>query len=231
MTSQEPGNRRGPVCRSDGPKRRWGSRRWNTPCCLRGFSPCALPLPPSGTPHAMATLAALPGRRRPMRLTAEFATSLRSEDMGQASVEAAVLVPVVMIVFALLLQPACLLYTRTVMQQAAAEGARVLATAAPSAEASCEAYVRRRLAAVPNVAAFHVGGDQGWEIELGGDESSDEVSVCVEGRLRPLPLMGVLATMLGEVCGDEVIVRVEVSREARPAWLRGGYGDWVQMWR
>ena len=42
--------------------------------------------------------------------------------------EAALFLPTIMLLLALLLQPAFLLYTRAVMQQAASEGLRVLAT-------------------------------------------------------------------------------------------------------
>lgn len=157
-------------------------------------------------------------------------TSFCSEALGQASVEAAAFIPVIMLLLALLLQPAFLLYTRSVMQQAAAEGARVLATrevGGAGDDAACEAYVKRRLRAVPDVAAFHTGE---WEIELSGDSTSREVRVGVEGRLRPLPLLGVLAQMLGEPDGDEVVLRVEVTGGTRPDWLEGGYGEWVTMW-
>ena len=130
-----------------------------------------------------------------------------------------------MLLLALLLQPAFLLYTRSVMQQAAAEGARALATR--EVGSAGEAYVKRRLRAVPDVAAFHTGE---WEIELSGDSTSREVRVGVEGRLCPLPLLGVLAQMLGEPDGDEVVLRVEATGGARPDWLEGGYGEWITMW-
>lgn len=157
------------------------------------------------------------------------ATSFCSERFGQASVEAALFVPVLMLLLALLLQPVFLLYTRSVMQQAAAEGVRVLATresGGTTTDDACEQYVRRRLAAVPNVAAFHTGD---WEVEVAGD-ASGEVSVKLAGRLRPLPLLGVAARLFGESEGDLVVLRVEASGGARPSWLKGGYGDWVSIW-
>ena len=46
---------------------------------------------------------------------------------GPASVEAAVLLPVLVLVVALLVQPACLLYTRAVMSGAAAQTSSTLA--------------------------------------------------------------------------------------------------------
>lgn len=155
------------------------------------------------------------------------------ETLGQASVEAALMLPILMLLFAMLLQPACLLYTRAIMQQAAAETARALISRTTSGAFSDESYVayaRRRLSAVPNVAAFHTGGESGWQIELSGSESSSEVSVSIKGKLRPLPFVGVVATMLGEVEGDEVVLSVEAQEAARPSWLEGSYKSWAAEW-
>ena len=138
-----------------------------------------------------------------------------------------------MLLLALLLQPAFLLYTRAVMQQAASEGLRVLATRekqGAATEEACVSYVRRRLGAVPNAEAFHVGGANGWEVSCEGDASCEQVSVEVTGRLRPLSLVGVLAAALGEADGELVVVRVRVTERARPEWLEGSYADWVSMW-
>lgn len=49
-------------------------------------------------------------------------------ESGQSTVEAAVLLPVLFVVFGLLLQPAILLYNRCIMNAAAAEGCRLVAT-------------------------------------------------------------------------------------------------------
>lgn len=170
--------------------------------------------------------------RVPARSTA-FATSCCFEQAGQASVEAALFLPTIMLLLALLLQPAFLLYTRAVMQQAASEGLRVLATRekqGAATEEACVSYVRRRLGAVPNAEAFHVGGADGWEVSCEGDASCEQVSVEVTGRLRPLPLVGVLAAALGEADGELVVVRVRVTERARSEWLEGSYADWVSMW-
>ncbi len=134
-----------------------------------------------------------------------------------------------MVCLALLVQPMCLLYTRAVMQSAAAEGCRLLATASDAGGgSSCDRYVRSRLAAVPEVGIFHEGD---WSIDLEGDASSEEVRVRIVGYARPLPLVGVVASMLGPVDGaGNVELEVEVARAARPDWVEGGYGDWTQVW-
>ena len=75
-----------------------------------------------------------------------------------------------------------------------------------------------------------MGGEDGWEIACEGDASCAVVSVEVVERLRPLPLVGVLASSLGEVDGELVVVRVRATAKARPDWLEGSYADWVSMW-
>ena len=170
---------------------------------------------------------------RAMRRPEECTTSCCSEVLGQASVEAALFLPVLMLLLALLLQPAFALYTRCVMEQAASEGLRALATSGSSIAAgndACVSYVRRRLRAVPDVAAFHVGGEEGWEVACAGSSGSGRASVEIVGRFRPLPLVGLLSSAFGEVDGDEVVLRVNASEETRPSWLEGDYASWVAMW-
>ena len=90
--------------------------------------------------------------RRTWRARRSFA----GRERGQATVEAAVLIPVLFTALLLLLQPGILLYDRMVMQGAAAEGCRLLATktaAQGDMDGSCEAFVRHRLGAVPRTTA------------------------------------------------------------------------------
>jgi hypothetical protein len=138
-----------------------------------------------------------------------------------------------MLLVALLVEPACLLYTRGVMQAAAAQTARVLATRVEGAggtEEACRRFCLRRLEAVPEVSLFHVGGAEDWQVSLTGAEGSSQVSVEISGHARPLPVLGVVAGAFGESDGEGVVLRVRVSERVRPEWLEGGYGDWVDMW-
>ena len=57
---------------------------------------------------------------------------------GQTSVEAALLVPVVLTLVALLVQPACVLYTRAVMASTAAELTRDVVPPSPT----CPSFTR-----------------------------------------------------------------------------------------
>jgi hypothetical protein len=153
---------------------------------------------------------------------------------GQASIEAAMLLPTMALLIALLVQPVCILYTRCVMQSAAAEGCRLMMTASQTDESvsgGYTAYVLRRLRAVPNVSIFHEGGDGGWQIELQGSSSDHRASVHIVGTVKPLPLLGVIPSALGQVneAGD-VVLDVSVQQTTRPGWLEGGYDDWSSIW-
>lgn len=167
--------------------------------------------------------------RAALTLSPRSARSFCSEESGQASVEAALLLPVLMVCLALLVQPMCLLYTRCVMQSAAAEGCRLLATATGNTDdAACEQYVRRRLSAVPQADVFLTGD---WQVEFQGNAESDEVGVQIVGHARPLPLVGVVASLLGPADqAGNVELKVSVTRCSRPGWVEGGYSDWTSIW-
>ncbi|WP_455138136.1 pilus assembly protein [Thermophilibacter sp.] len=145
------------------------------------------------------------------------------------SVEAAVLLPVALTLVALLVQPVCVLYTRAVMASTAGELARLAATSRGD-EHDLRAFALRRLAAVPEVSVFHVGGADGWDVEVEGPGEEGVVTVALAGRVRPLPVLGVLASALGEVEGNDVVLRVETSASVRADWIGGSYGDWVGIW-
>lgn len=113
---------------------------------------------------------------------------------GQATVEAAFLMPVMLLAMLLLAQPAIILYDRAVMEAAAAEGCRMLETLAPGDEDAARAAVERRLDAIPDAPIFHSGG---WTIELSGGEGQEYASVRIEHALEPLPLMGAGMGFLG----------------------------------
>ena len=148
---------------------------------------------------------------------------------GQAAVEAALLVPVVLALVALLVQPACALYTRSVMAATAAEVARLVSTARGTEE-DVRDYALRRLAAVPDLSVFHEGGPGAWEVETEGPGDDGRVTVSVEGRVRPLPLLGALVAALGPSGDGCVILRAEASLDARSDWVRGSYEEWIGIW-
>lgn len=148
---------------------------------------------------------------------------------GQATVEAALLVPVVLVLVALLVQPACALYTRSVMASTAGELARLLATSRGSEE-DVRDYAERRLAAVPDVSVFHEGGPGAWEVSWEGPGEDGRVHVAVEGRVRPLPLLGAIVAALGPGADGCVTLRAETTADVRPDWIGGSYEEWITIW-
>lgn len=160
------------------------------------------------------------------RFTSESARL--GNEHGQASVEAAALLPVLMLLVALLAQPVCLLYTRMVMRHVAAETARVLLTTDSWDRA--RTYARHALGAVPEASLFHAGGIDDWCIRLDRDGIGSSVTVGIEGHVRPLPLLGVVAELMGEHDERGVRVRAQVTERMRPEWLGGDYETWIAQW-
>lgn len=154
------------------------------------------------------------------------------EDAAQATVEAAYLLPCFLLLVLLALQPVCLLYTRAVMESAAAETARLMITTEGDDDEACRAFALRRLAAVPDLSIFHAGGPLSWEIECvraGG--AGGTVRVTIEGHVRPLPILGAFARGFGATNAQgDVRLQAEASYEARPSWLEGSYETWIAQW-
>lgn len=135
------------------------------------------------------------------------------------------MLPVLMFLFAMLLQPICAFYTLAVMNHTAAECARVTLTTGD--DAVVRSYALRRLRAVPEASLFHVGGTSDWSIDVQRLDGGRTVSVSIAGHLRPLPLFGVPMQLLGRRDGQGVLIQTEVIERMRPSWLGGSYGDWV----
>ncbi|MCL1847617.1 MAG: pilus assembly protein [Coriobacteriia bacterium] len=157
---------------------------------------------------------------------------------GQATVEAAFMIPLLFLLLLLLLQPAILLYNRMVMQNAAAEGCRLLATRADVGSNSAvqyEGYVKRRLASIPPVDIFHAHvGVNTWDIELIGGEDSAVVTVRITNYVKPLPLLDMGATLLNLTNPDGYLIqKVEVTMPTQPGWALnsgGGPAQWTSQW-
>ena len=155
-----------------------------------------------------------------------------AEDEAQASVEAAYLLPCFLLLVLLALQPVCLLYTRAVMESAAAETARLMTTAEGEDDEAYRAFALRSLAAVPNISIFHAGGPLSWEIEcVRASSTGGSVRVAIEGFVHPLPVLGAFAQGFGSANAQgDVRLSVEAAYEARPSWLEGDYETWIGQW-
>lgn len=153
------------------------------------------------------------------------------EERAQATVEAAFLLPTFLTLLLLSLQPVCLLYTRAVMESAAAETARLMITAEDELDAY-EAFALRRLAAVPDLSIFHEGGSSAWDIDLSlASENDGMVAVEIEGTVSPLPVLGVFVRAFGSTDENgDVVLTVAVTYEGRPDWLEGDYDTWIEVW-
>lgn len=163
-----------------------------------------------------------------------------SRILGQASVEAAILIPILFILLLLLLQPSILLYDRIVMKNAAAEGCRLLATKTAVLSAGkdpYEEYILARLSSIPEEDHFHVHkGGCSWEVSLLGDESSSVVSVRISHKVKPLPFIDVVSQGLG-ITDEAGLYEVAVEAEFVPKndWVFSNEagnnpGDWVKQW-
>lgn len=143
---------------------------------------------------------------------------------GQATVEGAFLIPVIMLLLLLLLQPGIVLYDRMVMQSAAAEACRLLATRSDilgDSSTACEEYVRHRLGAIPQQENFHMHeAGCSWVITFEGNEESRHVTVCITNELKPLPLLDAGMQAFGLTNDRGALVqRVEVSQVVRSEWI------------
>lgn len=141
------------------------------------------------------------------------------ERCGQSTIEAAFVLPVLMLLLLMMLQPGICLYDHIVMRSAAAEGCRLLATSSADASTN-EDYIRRRLSAIPDIPIFHDhSGECSYEIEMFGDETSSEVGVRISNRMKPLPLLD-LAMRLANVLDDGGYLVIEARSDMRtqPGW-------------
>ncbi len=153
-------------------------------------------------------------------------------DSGQATVEAAFLIPVVMIVLGILLQPSILLYDRMVMEAAAGQALRILSTRpANSIDEGYKDVILQQLESIPDIDIFHSGD---WEIYIEGNESSSEVSVRIIGKVQPLPLLGIAAGAIGLLDENDMFtLEVEASSQTQPSWVFKQGSDpslWVDQW-
>lgn len=159
---------------------------------------------------------------------------------GQATVEAVFAIPVLFVLMLLLLQPGIILYDRLVMGNAAAETCRLLATSTDaygSMNASCEAFVRHRLASIPPHPCFHVHESGcSWSIECIGDETAGTVSVRIANELKPLPLFDSASKLLGMTNGaGNLEIEETATMPTQPMWASStdeglSPQEWIGAW-
>lgn len=142
-------------------------------------------------------------------------------DRGQATVEAAFALPILMILVLLLVQPGILLYDRMIMSSAASEGCRLYATARSDVVETCEDYVKRRLSAIPQIDQFHVHSSKcSWKISFSGGEHSQISKVEISTEVKPLPLLDSGMKLLGLLNSKgNLVVKVDSMQKMQPDWV------------
>lgn len=156
------------------------------------------------------------------------------ERKAQSTIEAAILLPALIVVFALLIQAGVVMYTKVSMRFAASEACRLYAVRPEefsdrNQEDRYREFVLHRLAAIPELDIFHKGSQDDWDIHV--DISKNWCSVSIEHVYCPLPLWGLGAYAAGYESRDGgVVMRVEVNSSVRPLWLKGGYHEWQKQW-
>lgn len=149
---------------------------------------------------------------------------------GQATIEAAFAIPILMVLLLLILQPGIVLYDYIVMQGAASEGCRLIATSGGMTDEN-EDYIRRRLSAIPQVDIFHVhSGGCSYQIEADGSETSNSVTVTISNEISPLPLVDILLSPFNG--GENIKVEAKCTLATQPDWVLGSVGgkspsEWV----
>lgn len=141
-----------------------------------------------------------------------------SQVRGQATVEAAIVLPIVMTMILMLVQPAIFLYDLIVMNSAATETVRLLATNSGSSD-NVDDYVRRRLSAIPQVDSFHIHGSEcSYEIET-WQADGDVCGVSIKNEFKPLPLLDVgLRAMNCLNSRGNVLIEVKKEMRMQPEW-------------
>ena len=146
----------------------------------------------------------------------------KRRNSGQATVEAAVLVPVLFTVMLMLIQPGIILYDRMVMNAAAAEGCRLVTTKCSDGAYSNLQYlelVKRHLGAVPQHELFHIHeGGCTWDVLITGSEHSRVVSVRIQNTIRLLPLLDAGVALLGISRDGRYTFAVEQTARVMPEW-------------
>lgn len=165
-------------------------------------------------------------------------TQILTNKQGQASVEAAFMLPVLLVLLLILLQPGIILYDRIVMNDACMQTARFLSTSnSASAQASVEQFAKNRLGAIPEQKCFHVHSPTcSYEIATQGNEASSTVEVSITNYIEPLPLFNTAANFLG-MLDDEGRFKIVVTQTAsvQPSWVQNSESGtnpekWAGAW-
>lgn len=147
---------------------------------------------------------------------------------GQASVEAAVMLPCILFLFAILAQTCVIGYTRAVMVRAASQTVRVAACDFDGSFTDCSEFARRRLKAIPNLAIFHKGASTDWKIDISREGKA--TTVTIKGDFEPLPFFGLFVQTIVGSGENGAQLTVSASQKTQASWVEGTYDEWQTMW-
>jgi hypothetical protein len=157
------------------------------------------------------------------------------DESGQSTVEAAFMLPVLLVLVFILLQPGIILYDEMAMRFACAQTCRLVASGNESMAATYERYALERLACVPQHDLFHVhSGQCSWDVSIDGNESSKEVEVSISGKIKLLPLFSDVYKLVGAADNDGYMqLNVSETQLVLPTWFcatsspSSSVGEWV----
>ncbi len=149
------------------------------------------------------------------------------QNAGQASVEAALLFPVILMIIALLVEPVCILYTKTVMDGACAEGLRVATTSSDTE--LIESYIKRRLKAIPEIHLIHKRGDDHSKISIDKKENYGLIEITC--HVAAMPPIGWCLFLAGQTDNQGIVLHSSLSASTYPDWIEGSYADWIAFWK
>ena len=154
-----------------------------------------------------------------MHFRSEIVSKLKRKN-AQATLEAAFMIPVLLTLFLLLVQPAIVFYDLIVMKSASSEACRLVSEPGSQSNTEIENLIRRRLSAVPQTDLFHIhGGGCTWEIKISGRGSSN-VEVSISNKLKAVPLIDVALRSFGGASKDGVIeISATSKQKVQPDWI------------
>lgn len=153
-------------------------------------------------------------------------TFFHSEN-GQASIEAAFILPIALLCIGLALQPLLYMYSKSLCHQAAEEGVRYAMSEENNSRT--ERYILRRLSSIPSLPILHKGEEADWNIEI--IRADNKVRISIMGHMAPLPLLGVPSKMFLPHDDDGLKIKTEAEGPISPGWREGTYDEWVDQFR
>ena len=154
-----------------------------------------------------------------MRLVSKISKRFKSLD-AQGTLEAAFIIPILMTLMLLLIQPAIVCYDLVIMKSASAQACRLASEAGNSGSSGVENFIRRRLSAIPQVDIFHVHSSScSYVIDIEGTNEKTS-TVTIKNKIKPLPLIDIALGTFGATLPDGTLELTSSStQKSNPSWV------------